>query len=358
MFNKISLFCQWTIAKVIAEIGNAPEQTHRCKIVWEMEDFLCTVDQGQDFTKYTSKIGNFSLNYYNQKSPNEWLAEEYLRIRMIAETTDLPFLNVVITKVCLRDFYKRIGVKRKGEVDRLISEIVVVMQAMEIIMDFDRVQEFVKPICALMEKAPTVEHEKQVDSKESIVIASDLPLMHFESKGLTCYFPLAADDINKQCSVLICKIDSINVTPNLQNPLQRKPLRSDVYGKAASIGILSIPGSVVEDRQYELTIRKLSAASGNWHEILTHMRNKDHNFHTNPAVEWNNPERKQSLRLTEIFKNFTLIAIYAPNIVYNNILICGEALEFNCSSDFMADISTDQLTMFAYHLRKLQQISE
>ncbi|XP_059217881.1 intermembrane lipid transfer protein VPS13B isoform X1 [Stomoxys calcitrans] len=354
LLNKISLFCQWTIAKVIAEVSNLPEHVHRSKIVVELEDFLCTVDQGHDFTKYTSKIGNFNLNFYNQRSPNndEWLAQENLRIRMIAETTDLPFLNVILTKVSLRDFYKRIGVKRKGEVDRQISEILIVMQAMEIIVDFDCLQEFVKPLCDLMGR---YDEEQQTNRRESIVMASDLPLMHFESKGITCYFPSA--NASQQCSVLICKIDGMNVTPNLQNPLQRKPLRPDVYGKAASMGILTIPGSMVEDRQYELTMRKLSAASGNWQEILTHMRNKDHNFHTNPAVEWNNPERKQSLRLAEIFKNFTLISIYAPNIVYNSILICGEAYEFNCSSDFVANINTEQLHMFGCHLRKLQQIS-
>lgn len=275
---------------------------------------------------------------------------------MIAETNDLPFLNVVITKVSLRDFYKRIGVKRKGEVDRNISEILVVMQAVEVICDIDRIQEFVQPLCLLMETIDngTVNNDRP-EKGESIVKAADLPLMHFESKGITCYFP--SENSTRKSTVLICKIESINVTPNLQNPLQRKPLRPDVYGKAASMGILSIPGSLVEDRQYELTVRKLSAASGNWNEILTHMRNKDHNFHTNPAVEWNNPERKQSLRLTEIFKNFTLIAIYAPNIVYNNILICGEAIEFNCSSDFMANLNTDQLYMLGCHVRKTQQIS-
>ncbi|XP_073817283.1 vacuolar protein sorting 13B isoform X2 [Musca autumnalis] len=363
LLNKLSLFCQWTVAKIIAEVVNSTEQPQRSKIILELEDFLCTVDQGQDFTKYTNKIGNFNLNYYNQKSPNEWLAQECLRIRMLAETTDLPFLNIVITKVCLRNFYKRIGVKRKGEMDRFISEIVVVMQAMEMIVDFESVQEFLEPLCGAVLWDKGEQNLQQLDKSnknETIVAAADLPLIHFESKGITCYFPLM-DMVRQEqhhCSVLICKIDSINITPNLQNPLQRKPQRPDVYGKAASMGILSIPGSMVEDRQYELTLRKLSAASGSWHEILTHMRNKDHNFHTNPAVEWNNPERKQCLRLAEIFKNFTLIAIYAPNIVYNNILICGEAVEFNCSSDLLANVNTDQLKMFAYHWRKLQQISQ
>ncbi|KAM7361700.1 vacuolar protein sorting 13B isoform 2-T2 [Cochliomyia hominivorax] len=354
LLNKISLFCQWTIAKVVAEVESSAERSQRSKLVLEFEDFLSTVDQGQDFTKYTSKIGNFNLSYYQKSEKYDWLQQEYLRMRMIAETNEHPFLNIILTKVSLKDFYKRIGVKRKGEVGRNISEVLIVMQAMEIIVDLDRVQEFMEPLCGLLEKNSQNCDSKQ--DKENIIIASELPLVHFESKGITCYFPL--DNLKKQCTVLICKIDSINVTPNLQNPLQRKPLRPDVYGKAASMGILSIPGSIVEDRQYELTLKKLSAASGNWLEILTHMRNKAQNVHTNPAVEWNNPERKQSLKLNEIFKNFTLIATYAPNIVYNNILICGQAIELNCATDFLATISTDQLNMFSCHLRRLQKISE
>lgn len=348
------MFCQCTIAKVVAEVESSQEQIHKSRLVLEFEDFLSTVDQGQDFTKYTSKIGNFSLNYYKKTEKNDWLPQEYLRIRMIAESNEHPFLNVVLTKVSLKDFYKRIGVKRKGETGRNISEVLIVMQAMEIIVDLDRVQEFMSPLCDLLDNNHK-DAEVNTD-KENVIKASDLPLVHFESKGVTCYFPL--DNLKKQCTVLICKIDSINITPNLQNPLQRKPLRPDVYGKAASMGILSIPGSIVEDRQYELTLKKLSAASGNWLEILTHMRNKTQNLHTNPAVEWNNPERKQSLRLSEIFKNFTLIATYAPNIVYNNILICGQAIELNCSTDFMASITTDQLYMFSCHCRRLQRISE
>lgn len=338
----------------MAEVESSPECSQRSKLILEFEDFLSTVDQGQDFTKYTSKIGNFNLSYYQKSDKYDWLQQEYLRMRMIAETNEHPFLNVVLTKVSLKDFYKRIGVKRKGEVGRNISEVLIVMQAMEIIVDLDRVQEFMEPLCGLLEKNSQNSDSNQ--DKENIVIASELPLVHFESKGITCYFPL--DNLRKQCTVLICKIDSINVTPNLQNPLQRKPLRPDVYGKAASMGILTIPGSIVEDRQYELTLKKLSAASGNWLEILTHMRNKAQNVHTNPAVEWNNPERKQSLKLNEIFKNFTLIATYAPNIVYNNILICGQAIEFNCATDFMASINTDQLNMFSCHLRRLQKITE
>ena len=66
LLNKVSLFCQWTIAKVVAEVESTEDILKKNKIILECEDFLSTVDQGQDFTKYTSKIGNFNLNYFKQ----------------------------------------------------------------------------------------------------------------------------------------------------------------------------------------------------------------------------------------------------------------------------------------------------
>lgn len=156
------------------------------------------------------------------------------------------------------------------------------------------------------------------------------------------------------------------MTPNVENPLQRIPIRADVFHKAAQMGILSTPGSIIEDRQYELTFNNISAATSNWDEILLHkkvfyttkFKNKfiqkitflqehTNNFHnTNPAFEWNNQSRKTSLDLKQIFDNFTFITTYAPAIVYNRILICGESVEFNCSTDFIASLTTKQLSLF------------
>lgn len=53
-----------------------------------------------------------------------------------------------------------------------------------------------------------------------------------------------------------------------ENPLYRKPVRGDIYSKATLLGILSIPGSKIEDRQYEMHLVNISLCSGKWDQIL------------------------------------------------------------------------------------------
>lgn len=50
--------------------------------------------------------------------------------------------------------------------------------------------------------------------------------------------------------------------------MQRKPVREDIYIKAAQLRMIYTPGSVIEDRQYELLLKKISIVTGNWNEIL------------------------------------------------------------------------------------------
>lgn len=58
------------------------------------------------------------------------------------------------------------------------------------------------------------------------------------------------------------------MNPTVENPLIRKPVRCDIYSKAAQLRILNMPGSKVEDRQYEIVFNKISVGSGKWEEIL------------------------------------------------------------------------------------------
>lgn len=57
------------------------------------------------------------------------------------------------------------------------------------------------------------------------------------------------------------------VAPTAENPLVRKPLRPDIYGKAAELRILNVPGARVEDRQYEVVCGNISMSSGKWDQI-------------------------------------------------------------------------------------------
>ncbi|XP_036346047.1 LOW QUALITY PROTEIN: vacuolar protein sorting-associated protein 13B-like [Rhagoletis pomonella] len=342
-----SLFCQWSIAKIIFEVA---AQERKSKIVFEFEDLLSTVDQRQDFTKFTGKVGQCSLTYYipDINEPGTWVINSGLCLKMLGEVANMPFFNIVYTSVGLKSFYTRIGVKPKYDANRSIAEVIVTIQAMEIIMDLECLREFVGSLGVLFvasgcKACPSAEMHKLVHANPPT--ASDLPLIHLDSKGFTIYTPLATE--RECCTAVIWKIESIKITPNLENPLQRNPLRADVYSKAAQLGFLNTPGSLVEDRQYELVLQNLSVSTGDWMEILGHMAQLAKTFqHSNPAVEWNSQNRDSSPYIADIFTHFTFIGIFAPCIAYNNVLICGQAVEFNCASDVIATLNTDQLYAF------------
>jgi hypothetical protein len=51
------------------------------------------------------------------------------------------------------------------------------------------------------------------------------------------------------------------------NPLGRTVVRSDIYHMAEQTRILYVPGSEVEDRQYQLDVRGFSVNTGTWVEL-------------------------------------------------------------------------------------------
>ena len=61
---------------------------------------------------------------------------------------------------------------------------------------------------------------------------------------------------------LLLQLDSVTLAPHAENPLWRSPIRPDVFHMAEQARILSIPGSEVEDRQYELNIIGFSISTG------------------------------------------------------------------------------------------------
>lgn len=63
-------------------------------------------------------------------------------------------------------------------------------------------------------------------------------------------------------------MNAISIAPSVENPLIRKPVREDIYVKASQLRMINTPGSIIEDRQYELLLKNISIFTGNWEEIL------------------------------------------------------------------------------------------
>lgn len=122
--------------------------------------------------------------------------------------------------------------------------------------------------------------------------------------------------------------------------------------------MLSTPGALVEDRQYELSVRKVSLSTGNWKQTQRYRREKSlASKHNNPAFEWNNQSQATELDHMEIFKDFDFIMIYAPAISYDRYLVCGQSVEYNCVTDFVSSLNTHQISLMSCLLVRIQRLS-
>ncbi|XP_030558700.1 vacuolar protein sorting-associated protein 13B isoform X2 [Drosophila novamexicana] len=352
-------FCQWTIPRISLEVEGFCDYKHR-KLLLSFEDLLLNVDRHEDFTKVTTKVENFSLNYYEAIVLDEWQLMDDFHIKMLGDNMNLPLINVVVTTVSLQDLHSKIGARDLLSERRTISELIIEVQPIEIILHVDRISEFLVSQCEvfeIMRSGSTKEVAKTQPEavKDSITTVHDLPMVHLNSKGIFIYLPVESE--KKCCSVLLLRIESIKLTPSVENPLVRQPIRPDVYNKAAELNMLSTPGSLVEDRQYELSVRRISLSSGNWLQTQKYRTEATLvNKHSNPALEWNNQTRSTELEHMDIFKDFDFITVFAPAISYDRFLVCGESVEFNCVTDFVATLNTHQIHLISCIINRVQRL--
>ncbi|XP_023169164.2 vacuolar protein sorting-associated protein 13B isoform X2 [Drosophila hydei] len=351
-------FCQWTIPRISLEVESCRDQMLR-KLVLSLEDLLLNVDRHEDFTKITTKLENVSLNFYEALDPGDWRLMDDFHIKMLGDSTNLPLFNVVITTVNLQDLHSKIGARNLHNKRRTISELLIEVQPIEMILHVDRISELFLSQCELVDllcsSAPKEEAAppKQA-AQDCLRTVQDLPIVHLNSKGIYIYVPVETD--KRCCSVLLLRIESIKLTPSVENPLVRQPIRQDIYNKAAEMNMLCTPGALVEDRQYELSVRKISLSSGNWLQTQKFRLEKTlSDTHCNPALEWNKQSQSTELEHMDIFKDFDFIIVYAPAISYERFLICGESVEFNCVTDFLATLNTHQIHMISGILNHVQR---
>lgn len=65
----------------------------------------------------------------------------------------------------------------------------------------------------------------------------------------------------------------------------------------------------------------------------------------NPAFDWNNQTEKPSLNVNTIFNDLIVSIVYAPAIIFQNIIVCGQAIEFNCISDLAINLALDDIIL-------------
>ena len=63
---------------------------------------------------------------------------------------------------------------------------------------------------------------------------------------------------------MLVELKGAILTSQVENPLSRVLVNEDIYNTAAEEGYLEVPGSLVEDRQYQLDLTGISLYTGKW----------------------------------------------------------------------------------------------
>ncbi|GBL80693.1 Vacuolar protein sorting-associated protein 13B [Araneus ventricosus] len=214
----------------------------------------------------------------------------------------------------------------------------------------------------------------------------NLPLFYVETNIIQVYLPenatLTKSVLNENyrtdqdgTDVLLLQLDCVTLTSQVENPLPRIILESEIYTTALNSKTVGLPGAAVEDRQYQMDIYGLTLGTIPGTSIVCQNDPKKEfishyplTMGENPALEWNIgviPENRNfaddSVMITPIISPLNVRFAVAPSIVcdaLNNssestekILVAGISSEISISSEVCLYLSIHQ-TCFLYSLLK------
>lgn len=306
----------------------------REKFSLKAEDIICSWDQWKAYSKQKTKVGAISGKFMKLSAEDhgKWIADESMSfLGRNNEPANVAFIDLTVTKAGTGAVHSKWGVKKKHRyMNNDLIEVMLKVQNMECKVDAEKIARFISVFDGVRAGRTERIPGKADRQPETVASVADLPLFFFESKGVNLYLPVT--DGKSKSTVFVWKVQEISISPTVENPLTRNPVRADIYTKASQLGILNLPGSKIEDRQYEVQLKQMSLETADWHQMLCYMDNLG-NGYENPAVTWNNPTKDHTLEICEVFKDFHCNIIVAPAIVFNKVLVCGPSIEFSCVSD-------------------------
>ncbi|XP_043268199.1 vacuolar protein sorting-associated protein 13B isoform X2 [Venturia canescens] len=380
----ITAMVQWTVTKMSLKVYTLDRENDKSmKLLLELEDIITTFDWQPIYLQVKNKITTATVCHFtrNRKSVNDkWALGDYAGLIMLGcestaeKSEDTGFLSVTYTKAQSGNVHTRWGAQKHQKLQKIrmkrdcplsvegyITEIDMSLQRVDIILPPSIVNKFIvilKPfVGATSESKKTNEFETsrpllRCDNFDN----KSLPLIYLEFKGMNLMIP-TLPEVNQKLdhNLLMIQLDGISITPSTENPICRTILRSDIYQLAAQSNILNIPGSTVEDRQYEINIRGICACTTTW---LNYQQNVPkrisqsylYTMNENPALEWNNlasnsnlePQLSTSLLTSRI----DIRVIIAPAIVLQpSKIICGGAFELTCLTDIDVAMNSDQMKL-------------
>ncbi|KAK8395541.1 hypothetical protein O3P69_005567 [Scylla paramamosain] len=435
----VTAWVQWTVARVSASLY-AREAGEMRKLRAEMEDLTMALDLHQVYSKVKAKVTAFSIMHFT-KGSNSWVAGEHEGVVMTcgdqltrdvkvinprsgtvdphhhhhhhgtktpSTSAEQPkphgFLSLTFTTALCKNIHSSWNnlikkhmsdercLPRVGMPDHYLSEIDVRVQPFDCVCFPASLHIF----ASVYEPWLQLHLPKQLThtggnvAKEPLgmnINNHTLPLVYLHTESIRVLLP-ARDTSSEDPSIhnmFLLQLDSVVVTPQVDNPLSRIMIRPDIFQLAERARILGIPGSEVEDRQYQIDVLGLSASTGSWHQLVCMKGGRPRSssgerlgvMGENPALEWNNYDPMLDNKNTDVvlhpfLARFDSRVIAAPAIVFRgaggkeeeenpgreaivgeevaggasrSILVAGHSLEVNATSDIDLHLSLPQVAL-------------
>ncbi|XP_026672531.1 vacuolar protein sorting-associated protein 13B isoform X2 [Ceratina calcarata] len=393
----LTAWIQWTITKIAIKLYVTEKETApSLKLVLELEDIITSIDLQPVYFKLKNKITTVTIYHYT-RAPNSptWDIGEYVgavlcgREDNLEKGDDSGFLSFTLTRAKSGNVHTRWGTYKRHKnpkkdvttettvtTNGYISEVVIKIQMVDVILPLtiaSRYIQLLKPLicfCRSAEKDPIEIPEQNVTRRLSSIANLDnesLPLIYLDFKGLRLMLP--ASNVTKskpQHDLLIVQLDGIRIAPHAENPVCRTPLRLDIYQLAAQANILSIPGSAVEDRQYQINVKSICAHTTTWKNYHVSINKKMsqsylYTMNENPALEWNKlghgSSLEQQFSTLPLLSKFDLCLIIAPPVLFKpDVTVCGSAIEVNCITDIEVTINLEQIQLISILNNELKHL--
>ncbi|XP_068242883.1 intermembrane lipid transfer protein VPS13B isoform X1 [Palaemon carinicauda] len=414
----VTAWVQWTVARVSASLY-ANDGGESRKLRAELEDLTTALDFHQVYSKVKVKVTSVSILHFTKRN-NSWVAGEHEGVVMTCgdqlthdlkvinplngtvdphyhcgrsnnTPTEQPkphgFISLTLTTAlcknihsCWNTLIKKLlneerNMPNDKTADHYLSEVDIRIQPFDCVCFPASLHIFatVYEPWLQLQIPKNLMHTGRAVSKTPLGMQLNnhtLPLVYLHAETIRLFLPsrdTSSEDLSVQNMFLI-QLDSTMITPQVDNPLSRIMIRSDIFHMAERARILGVPGSEVEDRQYQIDLSGFSISTGSWYDLVHVKGGRPRSssgerlrvMGENPALEWNNYDPTQDNKNTDIILHpfiarFDSRIIAAPAIVYrgsedanenlSNVLVAGHSLEINATSDIDLHISLPQFIL-------------
>lgn len=178
------------------------------KLIFDLEDLIFSLDKQDVYFKVKTKIGSINGQCYENDNDllvkNDALSFDVKTENNDSGKTNETFFDIIITKAETGNVHSKWGtLKKNRSLNETLTEVVINMQHIDVRLDLDLAYKFFEIFNPKLENR-ICDVEYDPEQIQNILSVNDLPLIHFESKGLRVFLP--SGNINDNCSVFIFKV--------------------------------------------------------------------------------------------------------------------------------------------------------